>query len=354
MDRIEHGTDGPGNLVIPLDASILHLATDSHTPVLNRKRVTMITNYLALTNVRNPIMQGLVGIAACALVISGCAGGAKLAHNANGSVYLEEVTDWSFEASHPAVIDQLTITKIVKGLYRNDGMNGPSGMSDGGSKPMRIFNDEDAAFLSPLLVQGLSKAKPEQLVGFRVSSSAGSGSEPTTGSIYVQKGSIYLTIGKGARPTGFMPELAARTEPAPAYAAGGALNATMMIIDYHALATAPMPAAMPIAKATPIAPIAPMMAAAPVNAPANAQTVTTNAGQEAGQDEFLAQKLFDLKIAKEALAKKSSEITMLRKESEWMKRELRNRDEEMKALRLTLVSAKPATKKKSAQATQTR
>ncbi len=77
-------------------------------------------------------------------------------------------------------------------------------------------------------------------------------------------------------------------------------------------------------------------------------------GQEAGRDEFSTQKLSDLKSAKEALAKKDSEITMLRKESEWMKRELRDRDEEMKALRLTKVSAKPAPKKKPAHATQTR
>jgi hypothetical protein len=310
----------------------------------------MIKSYFTLTNVRNPVMQGLVGIAACALVISGCAGGTKLAHNAKGSVYLEEVTDWSFEAGHPAVIDQLTITKIVKGLYRNDDMSGSSRMSAGGSKPMRVFSDEDAEFLSPLLAQGLSRAKPEQLVGFRVSSSAGSGSEPTTGSLYMQKGSIYLTIGKGAKPTGFMPESAVRIEPAPAYAAGGALGAMTMIIDYHALAMSPMPAAMPIANATSIAPIASSMAAVP----AKAQAISASVGQETGQDEFLVQKLSDLKIAKEALAKKDSEITMLRKESEWMKRELRNRDEEMKALRSTKVSAKPAPKKKSAQATRTR
>ena len=303
-------------------------------------------NYLTLTNVRSPIVQSLVGIAACALVISGCAGGTKLANNAKGSVYLEEVTDWSFEASHPAVIDQLTITKIVKGLYSNDGMSGSSRMSAGGSKPMRIFSDEDAEFLSPLLAQGLSKAKPEQLVGFRVSSSAGSGSEPTTGSLYVQNGSIYLTIGKGAKPTGFLPDSAAHTEPAPAYAAGGALDAMTMIIDYHALARAPMPAAMPIAKATPVMPIAPMVAAAPV--------VSDSAGQEAGEGEFMAQRLRDLRIAKEALAKKDSEITMLRKESEWMKRELRNRDEEIKAIKSTKVSVKPAPKKKSAQATHIR
>ena len=305
---------------------------------------------LTLTNVRSPIMQSLAGIAACALVFSGCAGGTKLAHNAKGSVYLEEVTDWSFEASHPAVVDQLTITKIVKGLYSNGGMSGTSRMSAGGSKPMRIFSDEDAEFLSPLLAQGLSKATPEQLVGFRVSSSAGSGSEPTTGSIYVHNGSIYLTVGRGAKPTGFMPESAARTEPAPAYAAGGALDAMTMIIDYHALTRAPMPAAMPIAKATPATPIAPMMAASP----AKAQMVSASAVQEVGEGEFMAQKLGELGKAKETLAKKDSEINMLRKESEWIKRELRNRDEEIKALRLTKVSVKPAPKKKSAQATRTR
>ena len=310
-------------------------------------------SYRGLTHVQSPIMQGLVGIAALALVISGCAGGTTFAHDAKGSVYLEEVTDWSFEASHPAVIDQLTITKIVKGLYRDDSMNGSSEMSAGGSKPMRFFSDEDAEFLSPLLAQSLSKAKPEQLVGFRVSSSAGSGSEPTTGSIYVQKGSIYLTIGKGAKPTGFMPASAARTEPAPAYAAGGALGAMVMIIDYHALAMAPMPAAMPITKATPITPItpiAPMMAAAP----AKAQTVSDRVGQEAVGGELTAQKLSDLRIAKEALAKKDSEINMLRKESAWMKRELRDRNEEITALRSMKVSAKSALKRKPAQATQNR
>lgn len=304
-------------------------------------------SYLRPTNVQSSIMQSLAGIAALTLAISGCAGGTKLAHNAKGSVYLEEVTDWSFEASHPAVIDQLTITKIVRGLYRNDGMSGSSRMSAGGSKPMRIFSDEDAEFLSPLLAQGLSKAKPEQLVGFRVSSSAGSGSEPTTGSIYVQKGSIYLTIGKGAKPTVFMPESAARIEPAPAYAAGGAVGAIAMIIDYHALAKAPMPTAMPSVKATPITPIAPMTTAA---APAKAQTVSAGVGE----DELTAQQLGELGKAKEALAKKDTEINMLRKESEWMKRELRERDEEMKAIKSTKVSAKPAPKKKPAEATQVR
>jgi len=303
-------------------------------------------SYLPQINVQRSFMQGLVGIAACALVIAGCAGGTKIAQNSTGSVYLEEVSDWSFEASHPAVIDQLTIAKIVKGLYRNDEMSGSSKMSAGGSTPMRIFSDEDADFLSPLLAQGLSKAKPEQFVGFRTSSSAGSGAEPTTGSIYVQKGSIYLTIQKGAEPTGFMPESAARIEPAPAYVAGGARGVMTMIIDYHALAKAPMPAALPVAKATPSTPVVPMTVAASTKAPA--------VSSGAGEDELLAQKLSDMRVAKETLAKKDSEIKMLRKESEWMKRELRDRDEEIKALRLTKVSSKPTPKKKSAQASRAR
>jgi len=307
-------------------------------------------NYFSLTNVQHPIMLSVVGIAACALIVTGCTSGTKLAHNSAGSVYLEEVSDWSYEASHPAVIDRLTMAKVLKGLYRNDDMSGSSRMSAGGSKPMRMFSDEDAEFLSPLLAQGLSKANPEQLVGFRISSSAGSGSEPTTGSIYVQKGLIYLTIGKGVEPTVFMPESVAHIEPAPAYVAGGAVNAMTMIIDYHALAKAPMPAAMPMVKSAPIPSKTPAMAAAP----AKVQAVSANTNQEIGDDDFLAQKLYDLKVAKEALAKKDAEITMLRKESEWMKRELRDRDEEMKALRLTKVSGKPAVKKRPALATQPR
>jgi hypothetical protein len=320
------------------------------TPIYPDRRRAAMKSYRILTNVQRPIVQALAGIAALTFVIGGCAGGTKLAHNAKGSVYLEEVADWSFEASHPAVIDQLTIAKIVKGLYVNDGSGGSSRMSGGGSKPMRIFSDEDAEFLSPLLAQGLSKAKPEQIVGFRVSSSAGSGSEPTSGSIYVQKSSVYLTIGRGAKPTGFMPESAARTEPAPAYAAGGAIGAMAMVIDYHALANAAMPSAMPIAKATPITPVAPMIPAAG----AKVQMIPDSVGQEAGLSDLTAQQLSELGKAKEALAKKDTEISMLRKESAWMKRTLRDRDEELKALKSTKVSAKPVPKKKVAEASQIR
>ncbi|MGH7183070.1 MAG: hypothetical protein ACREJN_13975 [Nitrospiraceae bacterium] len=307
-------------------------------------------SYLTLTKVQSPVTQSLIGIVACALVISGCAGGTNLSNTSKGGVYLEEVSDFSFEASHPAIIDPATIAKIIKGIYHNDGMNGSSRMSVGGSKPMRIFSDEDADFLSPLLAHGLAKAKPEQLVWFRVSSSAGSGSEPTTGSLYVQNGSLYLTIGKGTKPTDFMPETAAHTEPAPTYAADGAVDAVTMVVDYHALTTAPMPAAMPITKTTPSITIAPTVAAVPEN-PA---VISASSEQAAGQDDAMAQKINELTKAHEALYKKDTEIMMLRKESEWMKRELRNRNEEIQAMRSMKVYSRPTAKKNASLATQSR
>jgi hypothetical protein len=290
-----------------------------------------------------PMLYGCIGLA---LIVTGCSTSSKIAHNAKGSVYLEEVTDWSFEANHPAVIDQMTILKVVKGVYSEDSQNGLSRMSAGGGKSMRVFSDEDAEFLAPLLVQGLAKAKPEQLVGFRVSSSAGSGSEPTAGSIYVQQGSIYFTIAKGARSTTFMPESVARTQNAPSYAAGGMAGGTAYVIDYHALAKIPMPVTAPMAKSTV------MPQASPAVAPLSRGTVVPGPLAVAGsQSEVQPETQVQLTRAKETIVKKDTEINMLRKESDWMKRELRERDEEIKALK---ASVKTPQKKKKVEAYPTR
>lgn len=293
---------------------------------------------------RKRLAYGLWAIAGLALIADGCSSTSKIAQSSKGGVNLEEVADWSFEASHPAVIDQATMMKIVKGLYSDESENGSPKMSAGGSKPMRTFSDEDAEFLTPLLVQGLSKAKPEQIVAFRVSSSAGSGIEPTTGSLYVQRGSVYFTIAKGAKATGFAPESVAHAESAPAYVAGGAAGVIAMVIDYHALAKAPagsLPAAKPQARSQASASAAPPAGAEQAKAP-----MTIESGATSRMDE--------LQQAKEALAKKDTEISMLRKESNWMKRELRDQAEEIKALRASKVSAKPAPAKKRAEANRTR
>jgi hypothetical protein len=277
----------------------------------------------------------MFGFAGLATILTGCSSTSKLAQHAKGTVFLEEIMDWSFEASHPAVIDQTTLVKIIKGVYIAEDQNGSLRMSATGSKPMRVFSDEDAEFLAPLLAQGLAKAKPEQLVGFRVSSSAGSGFEPTAGSIYVHQGAIHLTISKGAGQTTFMPESAARSEQAPPYAAGGKSGVIAHVIDYHALAKAPMSAVVAVTKTMP------QSGAAKVSA------ATYTAAEVEQPVEAQAQ----LSRARDMLAKKDTEISVLRKESEWMKRELRERDEELKALKATV---KVPPKKKKAEARPTR
>jgi hypothetical protein len=266
------------------------------------------------------------------LTATGCSSTSKVAQNGRGSVFLEEVMDWTFEASHPAVIDQITILKIMKGVHTTDVQQGSMRMSaSGSSKPMRVFSDEDAEFLAPLLAQGLSKAKPEQLVGFRLSSSAGSGSEPTAGSIYVRQDAIHFTVSRGAGTTIFLPESAARTEQAPVYATGGKAGAIAHVIDYHMLARAPMPLALPATKTS-----AAQSGSSPITAPAVMTSATAVSAHEGSENGTSVETQIQLRRAKDMLTKKDTEINMLRKESTWMKRELRERDEEIKALKATV------------------
>ena len=306
------------------------------------------------------------------LVVTGCSmvtGWSMLHQSSKGSVHLQEVPDWSFEASHPAVIDQMTMLKIVKGVIADDARKGSAIMPASGSKPMRVFSDEDAEFLAPLLAQSILRARPEQIVGFTVSPSAGSGVEPTAGTLYVQHGSIYLTITppRSMRVSGFMPSSTARIEKAPSYAAGGADEAVSMVIDYQALAKAPVAAPIPVAGAqkpipAPPAPLVPTVKTAPkqeasarVQATAVGNAVSKDIGSsELSNDELLNKKLDELRLARESNKMKESEIATLKKEVEWMRHELRQRTAELKALKAKKVPVRSAPKKKTAEAIPTR
>jgi hypothetical protein len=288
-------------------------------------------------------------------------GGSKLNQSAKESVHLEEVSDRSFEASHPALIDQMTMLKVVKGVIADDASKNSTKMPASGSKPMRIFSDEDAEFLAPLLAQSLSQAKPEQIVGFTVSSAAGSGTEPTAGTLYVRQGSVYLTIApsRSMKASGFMPSSAARMEKAPSYAAAGAAGAMSMVIDYQALAKAPMPPPIPVAAAPKPMPAAKTTPKQEASAAFQALAVSNPASSdsqspEMSNDELLNKKMDELRQARESNKLKESEIAILKKEVEWMKQELRERTAEVKALKASKASTRPAPKKKTAQARPTR
>ncbi len=299
------------------------------------------------------------------LIVAGCSmfsGEAKVHKNAKGSVYLKEIADWSFEASHPAMIDQMTMLKVIKGVVTDS----TSKMPASGSKPMRVFSDEDAEFLAPLLAQGLSQAKPEQIVGFKVSPSAGSGAEPTAGTLYVHNGSIFLTLAptQNTKSSGFVPGSVARLEKAPSFVAMGS-DAMTLAIDQQALAKAAMPGSSPVAGAPKSMPASESQAAATMRtAPVQDAGATTQDFQANGSldseslalnnDELLNKKLDELRDARKANKLKDSEIATLKKEAAWMKKELRQRSEEVKALKASKASARPAPKKKSAEAHRVR
>ena len=313
-------------------------------------------------------LQPIGALLSLCLVVTGCSmfyGWSKIHKSAKGSIYLSEVADWSFEASHPAVIDQTTILKVVKGVVADDAMKMSANMPASGSKPMRVFSDEDAEFLAPLLAQGLSQAKPEQIVGFTVSPSAGSGTEPTAGTLYVHQGSIYLTIApsQGKKTSGFMPSSVARIEKAPSYAAAGAAGALSMVIDYQALVKAPTPGAMPVATAPKPMPASSIPAASIAKttpkqeAPVAVQTLAVSAppssnpgSAEMSNDELLNKKLDELRQVRESNKMKESEIAVLKKELDWTKQELRERTAEVKAIKTNKVSGHSAPKKKIAEA----
>ncbi len=317
---------------------------------------------------------------ALSLLVTGCSilsGEAKLHKTANASVYTKEIADWSFEASHPATVDQITMLKVIKGIVSNESIKASANVPASGSKPMRVFSDEDAEFLAPLLAQGLFKAKPEQMVGFKVSPSAGSGAEPTAGTLYVYRGSLYLTMASspGKKALGFSPNSFARVEKAPSFVPFGS-GAVTLVIDYQAVAKAPMPNPVTMAGSSkPQSPSSPP-AAAPItaNASAPAARSANSASQqdmpvsiqtseadraldpivsELASEELLNKKMDELREVREVNKMKDSEISLLKKEVTWMKQELRERTAEVNALKTDKVANRLPLKKKKAQVSPT-
>jgi hypothetical protein len=128
----------------------------------------------------------------------------------------------------------------------------------------------------------------------------------------------------------FTPGSATRLEKAPSYASVGISDAVSFAVDYQALAKSPMPQSMTMAAAK----TKPEAAAQGHAIPVSMAGTSTDSPEE-------------LRKMNEA---KDAEIRVLRREVDWMKRELRERSDEIKALKASKVSGSPATKKRTAEA----
>jgi hypothetical protein len=302
------------------------------------------------------IFAALTLLCQAAVLSQGCASGAASSSQQSrvpkATVYFEEVADWSFEAAHPATITETAIGDTLRGLYLGDEPSSHTSSADG-SKPMRVFSDEDVEYLAPLLARALSQAQPEYVVAFRLSSSAGSGSEPTAGTLYVKDHELYVTLtayqGSATRTdsssssrdaflktVSFVPESAAHRQKADRTVALGRRELITLAIDYNMLSKqsdqAHVESAVPMtAKPETKGPERILMAGA-----ISDQIVSADKAS-ASSPEVISRSEQDLKDAQRTIARKDAKIDQLRHDLESMRRQLEARDKELRQ-----VKSKPA------------
>lgn len=306
----------------------------------------------------------LAVIFAC-LVTTGCASMGKIHESARGSVYLEEVPDWSFEAAHPTSIDPITMANVLRGIQIEErkSMN----QSAMGMEPrvVRAFSDDDVEFLAPLLATALSKAHPEELVGFRLVQPASAGTISTAGTLYAHGSYLYLSLtqyrsnpdsrsgrqlsGSGGltkRVVSFVPEAAQRLNLPRPPGAPVQSNLTTLIIDYASLAKLPsqkpelakIPAAASETIPAPVAQVSALNESASANA----------AAKDAQDIDFLGQKLEELRATKELVSKKDVELKVLKRDVQFLRSQLAEREVQIQKLKGKKKAVKPVKKTASA------
>ncbi len=230
------------------------------------------------------------------LALSACASAPDLDvtihESKRGAVYMERIPNRSFHASHPITLSADTMARVLRGVVVKDGRGVLGNLATSASKPeaVRAFGDEDVEYLTPLLIEGLTRAASDQQIGFRVVKTVapiqsqsggmtfclsdvrspgvceseqrqgGTSEESTEGSLYAYGRSLYLTLtayrhrteqaetntvanrrlfnpaGLANRTVHFVPESAKRPE---SYRTVRSTDATLMI-DYGLLATMPV------------------------------------------------------------------------------------------------------------------
>ncbi len=154
----------------------------------------------------------------CVVGSSACTTGPEvdvtLHESPQGAIYLERISDRSFQAAHPIRIDSNTIALVLRGVLVRSDQGVLQNLLAGKPDALRAFSDDDVAYLAPLISDGLMRAASDQQVGFRIEQigipgyservGAGVGSseppltlrprETTTGVIYAYGRSLYLTL----------------------------------------------------------------------------------------------------------------------------------------------------------------
>lgn len=187
-------------------------------------------------------------------------------------VFLETVSDTSFQAAHPIKLDEVTVSNVLRGVHTKEKASmmlliGKALMSTNLSET-RAFYDDDIALLAPPITAALAQAAQNQRVGFRLYYADFSGQpgtdadkrETTAGYLAADSLSLHITLtqyrykpgraesiqkmprplpdpdGLRDRDVTFVPEAALRPESrSDSSWFGGSGNRTFAV-DYHLLA----------------------------------------------------------------------------------------------------------------------
>ena len=317
-----------------------------------------------------------VRITAIAAVISlvcmwmGCASQARqrmaIYDDPRAAVYLEQVADRTFEASHPITLEPATIARVLNGLIVVQEKTAVQTLMGSDLKSSKVFSEEEAASLAPWVSKALAHAKSDQQVGFRViqgisrlvpaeMSGAAVGSslppalgrqtEITSGNLFAHGRSLHITMtayrdrpktpdtiggpnryyrdptGLGFHEIAFVPEAARRPDIYRQSFADRPPSATV-IVNYELLAKL---GDTPTSRTN--------VAASPneirgVQQPPGA----TVSPQQTGRKEAAVSEE-DVRALKELIIQKDMELEDLKKELRLLKRQLAERDAQLETLK---------------------
>lgn len=280
------------------------------------------------------------------LMAVGCAGSRPTTsiHEAPlGTVFLENVSDTSFQAAHPIKLSETIVADILRGVHTKEKTGlllllGKA-LKSTNLNDIRTFSEDDIAFLTPHITTALAQATPNQRVGFRVYSTPEISQSPTinphrqttSGYVFADGLSLHFTLtqyryrpgqksnasqkeprplpdtdGLRDREVTFLPEAAVRPDVYDRASWIGKSEDRSLAIDYQLLArvlAAPPP--VPVTQPVPV-----------VTAPAPpTQTIPAQASPIGKQDADLQAFKEEMKALRKKVDEQEAELQRLKNSS---------------------------------------
>lgn len=148
-------------------------------------------------------------ISCLTVIVVGCAAShpSTSIHEATlGKVFLEQVSDKSFQAAHPIKLSETTVADILRGVHTKEKTGlllllGKA-LKSTNLNDIRTFSEDDIAYLAPHITTALAQATPNQRIGFHVYSGPEISQQPkvsqhrktTAGYLFADGLSLHFTL----------------------------------------------------------------------------------------------------------------------------------------------------------------